>query len=80
VIIHCAPCSANKLVNSAERNSGGIFSPNLVPRRRKSHELVFALHTLGNAGTQFEFECCDTALLYNLAHFLDRVLVKTPLP
>jgi uncharacterized protein (DUF849 family) len=31
------------------------------------------------AGTRFEFECYDTAHLYNLRHFLDRGLVKGPL-
>ncbi|VTU23569.1 3-keto-5-aminohexanoate cleavage enzyme [Variovorax sp. PBL-H6] len=31
------------------------------------------------AGTRFEFECYDTAHLYNLRHFLDRGLVKAPL-
>ncbi len=30
-------------------------------------------------GTRFEFECYDTAHLYNLAHFRDRGLVKGPL-
>src|SRR3546814_419255 len=30
-------------------------------------------------GTRFEFECYDTSHLYNLAHFLDRGLVKAPL-
>ena len=30
-------------------------------------------------GTRFEFECYDTAHLYNLAHFLDRGLVEGPL-
>ncbi|MES2937919.1 MAG: 3-keto-5-aminohexanoate cleavage protein [Pseudomonadota bacterium] len=30
-------------------------------------------------GTRFEFECYDTAHLYNLKHFLDRGLVKPPL-
>ena len=30
-------------------------------------------------GTRFEFECYDTSHLYNLAHFLDRKLVKAPL-
>jgi uncharacterized protein (DUF849 family) len=33
----------------------------------------------GNAnGTRFEFECYDTSHLYNLAHFVDRGLVKAP--
>ena len=30
-------------------------------------------------GTRFEFECYDTSHLYNLAHFLERDLVKAPL-
>tara|TARA_E500000075_G_scaffold101708_2_gene93567 strand:- start:7212 stop:8150 length:939 start_codon:yes stop_codon:yes gene_type:complete len=30
-------------------------------------------------GTRFEFECYDISHLYNLAHFLDRGLVKPPL-
>ncbi|MDH3688804.1 MAG: 3-keto-5-aminohexanoate cleavage protein [Gammaproteobacteria bacterium] len=30
-------------------------------------------------GTRFEFECYDTAHLYNLSHFLDRGLIKPPL-
>jgi uncharacterized protein (DUF849 family) len=29
-------------------------------------------------GTRFEFECYDTAHLYNLAHFVERGLVQTP--
>jgi uncharacterized protein (DUF849 family) len=37
------------------------------------------LRTLGDAGTRFEFECYDTSHLYNLAHFLERGLVKPPL-
>src|SRR5690606_8383927 len=37
------------------------------------------LRTLSESGTRFEFECYDTAHLYNLAHFLDRGLVKAPL-
>jgi uncharacterized protein (DUF849 family) len=35
-------------------------------------------HGTGN-GTRFEFECYDTAHLYNLAHFLDRKLATPPL-
>ncbi len=37
------------------------------------------LKTCGNQGTRFEFECYDTAHLYNLAHFLERGLVEPPL-
>ena len=34
---------------------------------------------MGAHGTRFEFECYDVGHLYNLAHFLDRGLVKPPL-
>lgn len=35
---------------------------------------------IGNEnGTRFEFECYDVSHLYNLAHFVDRGLAKTPL-
>lgn len=38
------------------------------------------LNKLGEGhGTRFEFECYDVGHLYNLAHFLDRGLVKPPL-
>lgn len=38
------------------------------------------LKTLGDGyGTRFEYECYDVGHLYNLAHFLDRGLVKPPL-
>lgn len=37
------------------------------------------LELLTPLGTRFEFECYDTSHLYNLAHFLDRGLVKAPL-
>lgn len=35
--------------------------------------------TLGANGTRFEFECYDTAHLYNLKHFVDAGLVQGPL-
>lgn len=34
---------------------------------------------LGENGTRFEFECYDVGHLYNLAHFVDRGLIKPPL-
>ena len=34
---------------------------------------------LGANGTKFEFECYDVGHLYNLAHFVDRKLVRPPL-
>jgi uncharacterized protein (DUF849 family) len=37
------------------------------------------LVALKGSGTRFEFECYDTAHLYNLAHFLDRGLVDGPM-
>jgi uncharacterized protein (DUF849 family) len=41
-------------------------------------DIEFVL-TQGTAnGTRFEFECYDTAHLYNLAHFVDRGLVQAP--
>lgn len=42
-------------------------------------DIEHLITTLGANGTRFEFECYDTAHLYNLAHFLDRGLVKPPL-
>jgi uncharacterized protein (DUF849 family) len=47
--------------------------------RNSYKNIEFVLSTLGDAGTRFEFECYDTAHLYNLAHFLERGLVKAPL-
>jgi uncharacterized protein (DUF849 family) len=52
-----------------------------------THDLVFkntfadiemVLRTCAESGTRFEFECYDTAHLYNLAHFVERGLVKPP--
>ena len=43
-------------------------------------DIEHVLQTLGEGcGTRFEFECYDIGHLYNLAHFLDRGLVKPPL-
>jgi uncharacterized protein (DUF849 family) len=47
--------------------------------RNTFKDIEYALRTLSESGTRFEFECYDTAHLYNLAHFLDRGLVKGPL-
>jgi uncharacterized protein (DUF849 family) len=41
-------------------------------------DIELVLRTCGDGGTRFEFECYDTAHLYNLAHFVDRGLVKPP--
>ena len=47
--------------------------------RNTFKDIEFVLQTLSDAGTRFEFECYDTGHLYNLAHFLERGLVKPPL-
>ena len=47
--------------------------------RNSFKDIEFVLRTLGDSGTRFEFECYDTAHLYNLAHFLERGLVRPPL-
>jgi uncharacterized protein (DUF849 family) len=47
--------------------------------RNSFQDIEFVLRTLADSGTRFEFECYDTAHLYNLKHFLDEGLVKPPL-
>ena len=42
-------------------------------------DVAHILETLSPQGTRFEFECYDTAHLYNLKHFHDAGLVKGPL-
>ena len=46
--------------------------------RNTFRDIAYILETLGNAGTKFEHECYDVGHLYNLAHFVDRGLVKPP--
>ena len=41
-------------------------------------DIETALKELSVSGTRYEFECYDTAHLYNLAHFVERGLVKAP--
>ncbi|MBP5856236.1 3-keto-5-aminohexanoate cleavage protein [Marivibrio halodurans] len=47
--------------------------------RNSFKDIEHILDTCADNGTRFEFECYDTSHLYNLAHFLDRGLVKPPL-
>ncbi len=47
--------------------------------RNSFEDIERILRTCGDQGTRFEFECYDTSHLYNLAHFLDRDLVRPPL-
>jgi uncharacterized protein (DUF849 family) len=42
-------------------------------------DIEYILKSCAGNGTRFEFECYDISHLYNLAHFLDRGLVKPPL-
>lgn len=42
-------------------------------------DIEYILKSCAENGTRFEFECYDTAHLYNLAHFLERGLVQGPL-
>jgi len=47
--------------------------------RNTFKDIEFILTTCSGNDTRFEFECYDVGHLYNLAHFLDRGLVKPPL-
>jgi len=47
--------------------------------RNTFQDIEYILSTCRDNDTRFEFECYDIAHLYNLAHFLDRGLVKPPL-
>src|SRR5215475_14511187 len=46
--------------------------------RNSFKDIEYILETCYGNGTRFEFECYDIAHLYNLAHFVDRGLVKPP--
>jgi uncharacterized protein (DUF849 family) len=46
--------------------------------RNTFKDIEYILTSCTDNGTRFEFECYDTAHLYNLAHFVDRGLVKAP--
>ncbi len=47
--------------------------------RNSFKDIEYVLEQCRDTGTRFEFECYDTSHLYNLAHFLERGLVKPPL-
>ena len=42
-------------------------------------DIEHILLNLGEGGTRFELECYDVGHLYNLAHFVDRNLIKPPI-
>jgi len=47
--------------------------------RNTFKDIEYVLRTCQDNATRFEFECYDIGHLYNLAHFLERGLVKPPL-
>ena len=47
--------------------------------RNSFKEIRYALETLNETGTRYEFECYDTSHLHNLNYFLAEGLVKPPL-
>ena len=55
-----------------EASRGAIF-------RNTFADIETILTQLGAKGTRFEFECYDVGHLYNLAHMVDRGLVKLPM-
>jgi uncharacterized protein (DUF849 family) len=46
--------------------------------RNSFKDIEYILAACSENSTRFEFECYDTSHLYNLAHFIDRGLVKPP--
>ncbi|CAN7741832.1 3-keto-5-aminohexanoate cleavage protein [Variovorax sp. LjRoot290] len=47
--------------------------------RNSFKDIGYALRTLNETGTRYEFECYDTSHLYNLHHFWQEGLVQAPL-
>jgi uncharacterized protein (DUF849 family) len=46
--------------------------------RNSFKDIEYVLETCQGNGTRFEFECYDISHLYNLAHFVERGLVRPP--
>ena len=47
--------------------------------RNTFKDIEYIVKSMGDLGTRFEFECYDTAHLYNLNYFLEQGMVKPPL-
>ncbi len=47
--------------------------------RNSFKDIEYVLQTCYEGGTRFEFECYDISHLYNLKHFYDRGMLRTPL-
>lgn len=54
-----------------ENTKGNVF-------KNSFEDIEYILKTCAETGTRFEFECYDTAHLYNLAYFVETGLVKPP--
>ncbi len=46
--------------------------------RNTFRDITTIIESMSDAGTRFELECYDLGHLYNLAHFVDRGLIKPP--
>lgn len=55
-----------------------LESSNDLIFRNTFKDIEFALNACSQNETRFEFECYDIGHLYNLAHFVDRGLIKPP--
>ncbi len=47
--------------------------------RNSFKDIAYILETMNESGTRYEFECYDTAHLYNLHYFYSEGIVKAPL-
>ena len=61
-----------EMVYCGLQNKGIVFQNSFA-------DIEHILTTCAEGGTRFEFECYDTAHLYNLKYFLDQGLVRPPL-
>ncbi|WP_108661772.1 3-keto-5-aminohexanoate cleavage protein [Acuticoccus kandeliae] len=55
-----------------EKSRAGLF-------KNTFSDIEYILQTCADNGSKFEFECYDIGHLYNLAHFVDRGIVKAPI-
>ena len=46
--------------------------------RNTFRDIEYVIRQMGESGARFEHECYDVGHLYNLAHFVDRKIVKPP--
>jgi len=71
---------ANKIKNwKYDWEEGYVRNSDDFIFRNTFRDIEYIMNTMGPKGTKFEHECYDVGHLYNLAHFLDRGLIKPPL-